>query len=259
MDQVYVIRRWDEGGFVKSGQNSRGSIPWVALPTKHDGKGFLRLSIVDPDGSVYGIWALTAAVAAKLTKNQNIPPGVLADEDGPLSVEDIALKIRRTVASVRNAFNVLCSDDIRWLELVDYNDLLAHCYQPASNVLAHRTEQNGQDSTDGTDSTYCPDQSESRSAVKAPASERDFLQVGPDQVQSVWEMFSDEVLKNKTMLNAWFQWQAFAKKKVFTLDDDGVCRRLAKESIEKGKNPVAYFKHHAGNPKRLAAFKGRAK
>lgn len=85
---------------------------WVKLPVKHDGKGFRRLISLPNGPALFGAWCLILEVAAKCTTR-----GVLADQDGPLSAEDIAFKTGAPEPLIIEALEVLCSERIAWMEI----------------------------------------------------------------------------------------------------------------------------------------------
>lgn len=117
MTPIYRVRNWH-----KSHENAQSrkvqSCRWVSVPNKHDGKSFRRL-IAMPNGlALYGAWILILAVASKCPRR-----GVLADEDGPLSPDDLALKTGSPSDVFREAFEVLADPKIGWLETVPSDEL----------------------------------------------------------------------------------------------------------------------------------------
>ncbi|MBE7465610.1 MAG: hypothetical protein HS116_19215 [Planctomycetes bacterium] len=110
MNPTYCIRDWNLH-FEKAQSRKVEHTKWVAVPNKHDGKGFRRV-MREPDGvAVYGAWNLMLQVASKCPKR-----GTLADEDGPLTALDLELKTGCPEAAFARAFTVLC--EVGWL-LVD--------------------------------------------------------------------------------------------------------------------------------------------
>lgn len=218
---VLCVNRWEESGFVKAGQNGRSrTMPWVAIPTKHDGKGFARLSQLDPDGSVYGIWILIVAVAAKCE-----PRGALMDEDGPFDAIDIAAKIRRDVAAVEKAIKVLTDNKIRWL-----------IYDSASNLLA-TCSPTGQDRT-GQDTT----------CLVRPSGVNFGDSPGRGKVRpsaSIFSEIEERHLTNEQALHAWFQFQSRHPHAIYPDATDEEFRNvvsLGKQAVTEAKrNPVGLF------------------
>ena len=107
---VYSIRDWNEHFEVSQSRKVDGPMTWVALPTKHDGKGFRRIMAMDDGAAVYGAWCLLVAVAAKCPRR-----GTLEDKDGPLDADDLALKTGCPHGMFDRALNVLSSNKIGWL------------------------------------------------------------------------------------------------------------------------------------------------
>lgn len=111
---TYRIKGWDSHGFqVAQNSRTRGPLKWVAMPTKHDGKGFRRLMRHKEGAAYFGCWCLIVQVAAKCPTR-----GVLADGDGPLSSSDLHLKTGAPEELMTRAMKFL-SDEIGWLERVD--------------------------------------------------------------------------------------------------------------------------------------------
>lgn len=108
----FRVRRWDELFEVAQTRKIKGVLKWVAVLVKHDGKGFRRLIEGSNGAARFGVWILIVQVAAKCATR-----GVLADEDGPLSIEDLALKTGCPIVSFLDALPTLLS--IGWLEMVD--------------------------------------------------------------------------------------------------------------------------------------------
>lgn len=109
------VRRWTEYFEVTQTRRIKGIPKWIALPVKHDGSRYRRL-IEGPNGPArFGVWVLFCQVAMKCPVR-----GVLADEDGPLSLEDIALKTGCPLVSLFDALPALLS--IGWLEVAPVDD-----------------------------------------------------------------------------------------------------------------------------------------
>lgn len=113
--QAIVIRNFAENFTVSQNAKIVGPMSWVAIPTKHDGKGFRRLMSHDHGPQIYCAWVLMVQIAAKCPEK-----GVLADQDGPLTVEDIELKCACPARVLREAIEVLSSKGIAWIDLVDW-------------------------------------------------------------------------------------------------------------------------------------------
>ena len=90
------------------------------MPNKHDGKSYRRL-MRRPDGlAIYAAWILIVQVASKCR-----PRGVLADDTGPLTADDLAIKTDGPAETFATAMEVLSSPDIGWLEALSLEDARA--------------------------------------------------------------------------------------------------------------------------------------
>lgn len=108
--KLYRIADWEENFEVAQSKRIQKALPWVALPTKHDGKSYRRVMRM-PDGpAIYCAWVLIVQVAAKCDRR-----GVLADADGPLSSEDLSIKTDCPPELFERAFEVLSDPKIGWL------------------------------------------------------------------------------------------------------------------------------------------------
>jgi hypothetical protein len=114
---TYRVRGWKEHFETYESGRLKKALPWVAMPTKHDGKTFRRVMRLDPSGALYGTWALILQVAAKCPIR-----GTLADADGPLTAVDIADKTDLSEEAVAKALEVFSSNEIRWLETVSESE-----------------------------------------------------------------------------------------------------------------------------------------
>lgn len=228
---AYRIRHWGNGMFELKAANGRSSsMPWVAVPTKHDGKGFLRLMGRDHTGAAYGCWVLLLAVAAKCPVR-----GLLADEDGPLSVEDIALKTHASPESMRLALEHLLSPEIGWIEQVAINRAQL---ERSTRSIGAPTDVTVR--TDGTDGTYRP--------LRAESDAGETLEGSPGmsaQVRSAFGGLSPGRLNDIKALRSWLHWQ-HAELEQPLLDaknPESLVRvvAVASEALKRGKNPVALF------------------
>lgn len=107
---TYRIRGWAE--FYEKGRKpSEVIFRWVAIPTKHDGKGYRRLARHPDNVAAFCGWTLILQIAAKMPVR-----GVLADENGPLDAEDLADMTGFPPEIFSTAFTVLTDPKIGWLE-----------------------------------------------------------------------------------------------------------------------------------------------
>ena len=106
---VYSVKDWNEN-FEKADTRRCKEMKWVPLPNKHDGKGYRRL-MAQPDATdLFAAWVLIVQVASKCPVR-----GVLEDEDGPLTSEDLFLKTGLPAAVFNRAFDFFCRPKIGWL------------------------------------------------------------------------------------------------------------------------------------------------
>lgn len=171
MTTLYAVRNWDAYYEVAQSRKIRGPLPWVALPTKHDGKGYRRIVALDNCAELLGCWMLIVQIAAKCQRR-----GLLADDDGPLTAEDLAFKTGVPAASFTRALEVFARPSVNWL-----------CIQSGSTI--DHAPDTGQDRT-GPDRTE-PD-------ITEPDSD-------PDAMSGSFREVSVEMLRSEAMTDAWFQ------------------------------------------------------
>lgn len=143
---MYRVKNWQEH-FENHESRKVKRVSWVAVPNKHDGKGYRRVA-ASPDGvPVLAAWTLILQVASKMPVR-----GVLADEDGPLDSTDLAAMTGFPAEIFEKAFKLLIEPKIGWLERVDEQaeiptlpDNLPQSPGVAgkSALEQNRTEQNG--------------------------------------------------------------------------------------------------------------------
>jgi hypothetical protein len=126
---MFQIKGWQENFENHESRKVKG-VRWVALPNKHDGKGYRRVA-QRPDGvQIFCAWTLILQVASKMPTR-----GVLADEDGPLDSSDLAAMTGFPSEIFDLAFQVLTEPKIGWLEVVTAKAVTAEsCDAPPSPV-----------------------------------------------------------------------------------------------------------------------------
>lgn len=115
--KVLRIKDWNKHFETAQSRKIQNALPWFAVPTKHDGKGFRKLMRHENGVSLYGAWILIAAVSAKSPIR-----GYLIDIDGPLTADDISLKTDAPIATITEAVSVLVND-IGWMEEVECSSI----------------------------------------------------------------------------------------------------------------------------------------
>lgn len=129
---TYRIKEWDEHFETAESRKLKGT-RWVPMPTKHDGKGYRRITQHNEAVAIFCAWNLIVQVASKMPTR-----GVLADSDGPLDAADLSAKTGFPSTIFETALPFLSSDSIGWIAL----DHPRRIRQPA------RTRQNPPESAD---------------------------------------------------------------------------------------------------------------
>jgi hypothetical protein len=133
MEFAYRIRNWPEHFETSESRKIKGPLSWVALPTKHDGRGYKRATN-HPHAvqALCGWWSLLQ-VAAKMPVH-----GLLADRDGPLDAEDIADKTGLPKKIYLTALDLMSGEKIGWLEKLDWDKTLDFAGNIAALVASQR-------------------------------------------------------------------------------------------------------------------------
>lgn len=113
MPVVYRIKDWDKLFEIAQSRKCE-RLHWVAIPNKHDGKGFRRIARHPQRCEIFAAWILILQVASRQDKR-----GLLVDGDGPLGPEDMADKTGYPEGIFALAFGVLSEPKIGWLEVVN--------------------------------------------------------------------------------------------------------------------------------------------
>ncbi len=110
MTDAYRINEWEKT-FEKSQSKRAKTHHWVAMPIKHDGGGFRRISIQPNATDLFAAWCLIVQVAAKCPER-----GVLTDDTGrPFDSEDLAIKTGFKTEIFDAAFEFFSNQKIGWL------------------------------------------------------------------------------------------------------------------------------------------------
>lgn len=118
MAVVYEIRDWKKHYTVA--QNRRGEkpnsdesrpLPWVAMRTRFDGKGYRRVMRMPNSMELIGAWMLIVEVAAQCPKH-----GRLEDADGPMTAIDLADKTLGDSTVFERALQVFASKEVGWMD-----------------------------------------------------------------------------------------------------------------------------------------------
>jgi hypothetical protein len=111
---VYWIKDWPDYYEVSDSRKVGGPLTWVAMRTKHDGKGFRRVAARADRSDLLAAWVLIVQVTAKLPKHLR---GWLVDAKGiPLTPEDLALKTGWPEAVFERALAFYSDPKQGWIE-----------------------------------------------------------------------------------------------------------------------------------------------
>lgn len=118
MSIVYHIINWNQN-YENNKSREREKCSYVCVPNQQDGMGLAHLLSL-PDGAmIYGIWCLILGAASRQGKHRD---GWLT-RDGhqtgtPWTPSALAVLWRRDVADIERALDVLCSEDVGWVEKI---------------------------------------------------------------------------------------------------------------------------------------------
>lgn len=116
---MFRVKNWNEN-FEKAQGRRCAKMTWVAIPNKHDGKGYRRIARHDSATDLFTAWILIVEVASKMPTR-----GLLADEEGALTAEDLADMTGFPASIFHLAFTVLTQAEIGWLERLAMSPLIA--------------------------------------------------------------------------------------------------------------------------------------
>lgn len=135
-EKAYAIVDWHE--HFENAQSRRcDKVSWVPVPNKHDGKGYKRIAKLPDACQVFSAWVLLLQVASKTPVR-----GVLSDEDGPLTAEDLELMTEFPAEIFERAFQVLVNGRIRWLKCGALSALILDSTSRARAEQKEQKEQN---------------------------------------------------------------------------------------------------------------------
>ncbi len=116
MTHVYRIRNFTEYFETSESRKRSGPMEWVKMRTKHDGRGFRRVTRLQNSVHALAGWYLILQVAAKMPVR-----GLLADLDGPLDADDLSDKTLIPKKAFQTALTSLCDEKIGWIEKLDWD------------------------------------------------------------------------------------------------------------------------------------------
>lgn len=251
---TYRIKDWEQHFEVSQSKNIKSALNWVAIPTKHDGKSFRRLlRSSDPTAdssparadsiyptALYGAWILIVQVAAKCPNR-----GTLADSTGPLDAEDLALKTDAPQELFENAFKVLCSERIGWLEVVPEIERTRAPLERTPAPLECATSTNGQ-----TDK-----QTEQTRSIGAKSSDLEFSDGDCDRASAI----ADAIFRKVQVPPDDRQGKKFVAQVAAAVVAGRVTEALAMDAAEgvaqcKPDKPIAYFRKCVREACKTASF-----
>jgi len=134
---TYKIKDWDDK-YENAHSRKVNNAAWLPIPNKHDGKGFRRVAAMKNKVEIFAAWVLILQIASKMPER-----GVLADEDGDITTEDMAFMTGFPQKIFDEAISALINPKIAWLEC---DSMTVEQYSTAveRNVAEqNRTEQKG--------------------------------------------------------------------------------------------------------------------
>lgn len=252
---VYAIKDWDRH-YESSETRKLKSLPRVLVPVKHDGKGYRRIIRQANGPTIYGAWILILQLAAKCPVR-----GVLEDEDGPLTAEDMELKTDCPARIFEEALAFLSRPEVGWVYQKSSGSVNAASRfsgaSPDAPGDAGRfpgvTERNG---TEGKriKSLSVPESGQDCSAFEAGSQSSRRKRKGPSIFDKIFE--HPERLAIPEAIRSWIEWQATQENPIAenpTPEDVTRILAIAKQSISEAKDPPRMFAAYVGKgtkPKR---------
>lgn len=108
---TWQVRNWNVY-FEIAQSRQTPKISWVSVPNKHDGKSFRRIARHPEAVSIFCAWNLIVQTASKMPVR-----GILEDEDGPITAEDLADSTLYPAGLFASTMPILASAGINWLEV----------------------------------------------------------------------------------------------------------------------------------------------
>lgn len=103
------IKNWDKN-YENAHSRKVTNAAWLPIPNKMDGKGFRRIVSMDDKIEIFCAWVLILQIASKMPER-----GILKDEDGDITTEDMALMSGFPEEIFKKAIPVLISKKIAWM------------------------------------------------------------------------------------------------------------------------------------------------
>lgn len=119
---LYRIKNWADQ-FENSRTRSMKHMQWIPVPNKHDGDGYTELVDRDNGAEMLGAWLAILQVASKCRERGTL----LRDNCQPHDAATISRVSRIKRESIEQALQLLVSDEISWMEVLDDKGLVGAC------------------------------------------------------------------------------------------------------------------------------------
>lgn len=123
---TYAVKNW-ERDFENAESRRTRHLRWVPVPNRHDGRGYRRLTRHPRAPEIFSAWCLILQVASKMPTR-----GILEDDDGPLTADDLSDKTGFHSEVFELAFNVLSDNKIGWI--IDVSSSNEHPGMPGQSA-----------------------------------------------------------------------------------------------------------------------------
>ena len=112
---MITINKWDET-FEHAESRKRKALNWFACPVGLQSTGYIALSSMSGGLEAFGVFqALCQLHATNEAKDVRLL-GTISRSDGkPMSIEIVANILRIDKSTLKNALNILSSDDVNWI------------------------------------------------------------------------------------------------------------------------------------------------
>ncbi len=137
-----VIANWEEGFEIAQSRRRAGRLSWVAMPTRHDSRGYRKLIRSEGGVSAFACWVVMVQVAARCSIR-----GTLADDRGhSLDCSDLEAMTDIPEKCFKKAIPLLC--DIGWLICSeDVPTILGADSEPSTTTVHNNTDNTEQNIT----------------------------------------------------------------------------------------------------------------
>ena len=141
------IANWEEGFEIAQSRRRAGRLSWVAMPTRHDSRGYRKLIRSKNGVKAFACWVVMVQVAARCSIR-----GILADDRGiALDSSDLEAMTDIPASDFDDAFPLLCK--IGWL-ICDAPTELGQSSEQDTITVHNSTNKTVQNITANSSSTY---------------------------------------------------------------------------------------------------------